>query len=223
MKTTAPTAATTSILVVDDHPLMLEATASALVAAGIPAVDRAQSMAQAQQRLAARSYSLVVLDLNLADARGLEGLLALRETYVDVPVIVFSSDDSPDSIVGALEHSARGYVVKSDPVEVLLSAVSMVLSGGTYIPPHVLRVLGIALPQSQPAGPAVARPARPHLSPRQEEVYRLLLQGMPNKVIARRLDMAEGTVKAHLSALYAALQVRNRAQAVLRGQQLGFI
>src|SRR4051812_43208773 len=116
----APKAAPASILVVDDHPLVLNAAANALLAAGIATVvDRAKSMVEAQQRLARNAYSLVILDLRLADARGLEGLLALRETYPDIPVIVFSSDDSPDTILGALENSARGYVVKSEPAEVL--------------------------------------------------------------------------------------------------------
>jgi DNA-binding NarL/FixJ family response regulator len=87
---------------------------------------------------------------------------------------------------------------------------------------HALRTLG-----SEIAAAAVhtndARPALPNLTPRQTDVYRLLLQGMPNKVIAARLDMSVHTVKAHVSALFTALQVHNRAQAVLRGRQYGLI
>lgn len=212
------------MLIVDDHPMVLDAAKSALLAAKVAeSVDCAASLQQARDLLARDTgFALIVLDLGLADASHLEGLLALREDHPDVPVLVFSGDESPETIAAAFEGSARGYVVKSQQAAVLVNAARTVLAGGTYIPTHALRTLGAEI-TTAPSHANDARPALPNLTSRQTDVYRLLLQGMPNKVIAARLAMSVHTVKAHVSALFGALQVHNRAQAVLRGRQYGLI
>lgn len=218
--TPAPKAA--HLLLVDDHPLVLDAARNALLAAGAAeSIDCASSLHEARDCLARNAdYAIVVLDLSLTDARRLDAVLALREGYPDVPVLVFSGDESPETIANAFECSARGYVVKSQPLAVLVNAVRVVLAGGTYIPPQALHGLGVEL---APARASSATPALPGLTARQTDVYRQLLQGMPNKVIADRLGMSVNTVKVHMSALFSSLQVHNRAQAVLRGRQYGLI
>ena len=212
------------LLVVDDHPLVLDAAKNALLAAGVAeSVECLGSLHQARELLARKAdIVLIILDLSLTDASRLEALLALREDHPDVPVLVFSGDESPETIANAFECSARGYVPKSQPLAVLVNAVRTVLAGGTYIPMQALRTLGTEIAAAPPhAGDS--GPALPGLTARQTDVYRLLLQGMPNKVIAARLDMSVHTVKSHVSALFGALQVHNRAQAVLRGRQFGLI
>lgn len=212
------------LLVVDDHPLVLDAARNALLAAQVAeAVDCVSSLQRARELLARdAAFSLIILDLSLTDASRLEGLLALREDHPDVPVLVFSGDESPETIANAFECSARGYVPKSQPLATLVNAVRTVLAGGTYIPIHALRTLGTEI-ASASVHTNDARPVLPNLTARQTDVYRLLLEGMPNKVIAARLDMSVHTVKAHVSALFGTLQVHNRAQAVLRGRQYGLI
>jgi DNA-binding NarL/FixJ family response regulator len=212
------------VLIVDDHPLVLDAAKGALLAAQVAeSVDCVSSLQQARELLGRdTAFALIVLDLSLTDASRLEALLALREDHPDVPVIVFSGDESPETISNAFEQSARGYVPKSQPLAVLVNAVRTVLAGGTYIPMHALRTLGAEI-AAAPSHANDSRPALPNLTPRQTDVYRLLLQGMPNKVIANRLDMSVHTVKVHVSALFGTLQVHNRAQAVLRGRQYGLI
>jgi DNA-binding NarL/FixJ family response regulator len=107
-------------------------------------------------------------------------------------------------------------------VNIVRSAISLVLAGGSYIPPEAAKVLGFAQPATTPG--AIAPTPRIRLSARQEQVFKLLLQGMPNKVIGARLgNMAEGTVKAHLSAIFLALGVRTRVEAILKARQLGMI
>jgi DNA-binding NarL/FixJ family response regulator len=211
------------VLIVDDHPLVLDSAKNALLAAQVAeSVDCVTSLQQARDLLARDAgFALIVLDLSLADASRLEGLLALREDHADVPVLIFSGDESPETIANAFECSARGYVPKSQQLSVLINAVRTVLAGGTYIPMHALRTLGAEI--AAPVHTNDTRPALPNLTARQTDVYRLLLQGMPNKVIATRLEMSVHTVKAHVSALFGALQVHNRAQAVLRGRQYGLI
>jgi DNA-binding NarL/FixJ family response regulator len=211
----------TRALAVDDHRIILDAVTDALLSSSVvSAVDCALRLQDAQEMLARNAdYDLVILDLNLDDAVGLDTLTELRESFPDVPVLVFSSTNSSDTMHLALEGGARGYVPKSSATEVLVYAVRLVLSGSVYVPPELLRLPKFVETRAaaQNASPL------PQFSPRQADVCRLLLQGMPNKVIAKRLGMAEGTVKAHLSTVFRVLQVNNRAQAVLRAHQLGMI
>jgi DNA-binding NarL/FixJ family response regulator len=214
----------TRLLIVDDHPAILDAARNALLAAGVAeTIDRASTLQEAREILAREAgFALVILDLSLTDARRLEAVLAMRESHPDVPVLIFSGDESTETIANAFECSARGYVPKSQPLAVLEGAVRAVLAGGTYIPPQALRAMGMELSPA-PTPPKEARAALPNLTARQSDAYRLLLQGMPNKVIASRLDISEHTVKEHLRIVYRELNVHNRAQAVLRGRQFGLI
>src|SRR4029077_393955 len=123
-----------------------------------------------------------VLDLHLSDAEGRETMLGLRERFPDVPVLIFSGDDSLESITMAFECGARGYATKSSPMSVVSNAIRLVLSGSTYIPPDAAQMLVFSplsplLPQQAPEPPVLS------LSGRQQQVFKLLLQGMPNKVI----------------------------------------
>ena len=96
------------------------------------------------------------------------------------------------------------------------------VAGGAYIPPEAASILGFPKP-SRAKMPAELKPPPPRLSGRQDQVFKLLLQGMPNKVIAARLGMAEGTAKAHLNAVFRALGARTRVEAILRARDMGII
>lgn len=209
-------------LVVDDHPIVADALETALSAMRLfQRIEKASSLDEASRSLERDPpCSLVVLDLHLRDVEARETLTGLRERFPDVPVIIFSGDESLEAITMAFECGARGYVTKSSPMDVVKSAIRMVLAGHSFIPPEVGRMLGLSPARPEPMRPA-EQPAPLGLTPRQEQVYRLLLQGMPNKVIASRLDMAEGTAKAHLNTIYRVLGVRTRVQAILRARELG--
>lgn len=165
--------------------------------------------------------ALVVLDLQMPDASGLDAVKALRERFPAVPVVVFTGEDAIDVVAAAFDAGVRGYVTKDSSLEAVLGAIRIVLSGGCYIPVQMMRKLGIASPPCPAEGMAFAVP--PYLTPRQKQVLNLLLEGMPNKVIAARLDMAEGTVKSHLATIFRVIGARNRAQAILRAQALQLI
>jgi DNA-binding NarL/FixJ family response regulator len=209
-------------LLVDDHDSVRDAVTGVLLDSKVVAeVDGARSLQEAQQMLARNAdYDIVVLDLKLEDANGLAALNSLRESFPDVPVLVFSSTDSNDTIHFALGTGAKGYVPKAEGMEVLLNAVRLVLAGSYYVPPRP----GLTLPKfvgARPVPPSAS--GLPQLSPRQADVLRLLLLALPIKVIASRLGMAEGTVKAHLNAIYGVLQVHSRSQAILRAREFGMI
>jgi DNA-binding NarL/FixJ family response regulator len=211
-------------LVVDDHPIVADAMAMALNAMGVfDRIDSANSLGDARRLLEADPVcNLAVLDLHLSDTEGRETLQGLRESFPDVPVLIFSGDDSLESITMAFECGARGYATKSSPIGVVSNAIRLVLSGSSYVPPEAVQMLGFATPQQTARAEALTPPSL-HLTGRQQQVFRLLLQGMPNKVIGSRLSMAEGTVKAHLNTVFRMLGVRTRVEAILRARQLGLL
>lgn len=210
-------------LVVDDHPIVVDALVTAINGMRVfERVDSANSLAEAIRVLDGdAACNLAILDLHLAQAEARDTLLGFRERFPDVPVMVFSGDDGLESITLAFECGARGYVTKSSGMQVVNSAIRIVLSGGSYIPQEALQVLGFSAPAA--ANTTSLPPTALRLSGRQGQVFELLLQGMPNKVIGSRLSMAEGTVKAHLNAIFRSLGVRTRVEAILRARQLGLI
>jgi DNA-binding NarL/FixJ family response regulator len=213
-------------LIVDDHPIITDALASALLSLRVfDAIDKEASMAAAIARMEARSgYNLVLLDLHLSDAHGPETLCTLRERFPEVPLVIFSAEESTSTVTAAFEQGVQGYIPKSTAMPVVLSAIRTVLSGGIYIPPQAVGMLGYA---SRPAGAraadGLAAATLPSLSPRQRQVLHYLLQGLPNKVIGRRLEMADGTVKSHLNGIYRMFSVNSRAQLILKARQNGLL
>lgn len=211
-------------LLVDDHPVVLNALTTALTSLqAFDCIDQERSMADALKRLeGAGEYDLILLDLHLSDSAGVEALVRLRESYPDVPVVVFSGDESGQTIQSAFEHGVLGYIPKSSSVSQLINAIKVVLSGSNYLPPHFMRALGFVPPANRPKAKLPDSPT-PKLTPRQQQVFAYLLQGMPNKVIADRLGMAEGTVKTHLFTIYRLFGASNRVQLILHASQLGLV
>jgi DNA-binding NarL/FixJ family response regulator len=149
-----------------------------------------------------------------------------------VPVIVLSGYEDPAMMRSALERGVLGFIPKAYSPEVMLSAVRLVLAGGVYVPPMMLSALPPGVVAGLPArrchhaavSPAAASQTLEHLrnvlTERQVEVLQLLSQGKPNKLIGRSLGISEGTVKIHLAAIFRALNVRNRTEAVVAAQAL---
>lgn len=211
------------ILLVDDHPLLrggmrflLRSLDAALE------MDEASNCAQALERLAGRSYDLVLLDLNMPGVKGLDALDALRDAVPGTPLVVLSGEEDPRVVRGAIERGAMGFIPKSSTPEVLVQALRLVLAHGVYLPPAVLDAEHSS-PAATPASPRAAPGGMPlpGLTPRQMEVLRCVIRGEPNKVIARELDLAEGTVKAHVTAVLRGLGARNRTEAVYAAAKLG--
>jgi DNA-binding NarL/FixJ family response regulator len=217
-----------TILAVDDHPLAREALARLAADLG-PGTEvlEADSLAAAQEYLAAHAdLALVVLDIALPDAEGVEAVERLLEARPDLPVLVLTSKDDPATARAILDAGARGFISKRSPTRVLVEAIRLVLVGGTYVPREALH----AGPETRrDPGPAAADPRAAgslprealSLTPRQLDVLALLVQGKPNKLICRTLNLAEGTVKTHTAAIYRALNVMNRTQAVYAASRLG--
>ena len=199
------------IIVVDDHPLFRGALTQALMSAFAGArIDQAASLAELEDLIAQRSDTdLVLLDLSMPGVQGLSGLLLLRSQHPDIPVVVVSAHDDPETIRRCMEFGASGYVPKSLSVEEIRSAVETVLGGGIWIPPDT------DLERGTDSGTADVVARLSTLTPQQVRVLMMLGQGLLNKQIAFQLGVSEATIKAHVSAILQKLNVDSRTQAVI--------
>jgi DNA-binding NarL/FixJ family response regulator len=211
-------------------------------------VDSAAGARQALRE--ADDFDLVLLDLALGDADGFEVLAEFRNNYPATPVVVVSASERTSDVIRCIDLGAMGFVPKSSSHAELHEALGMVMEGSMYVPPSMLGLdfaqerakmaAGDTVPGVMRTGDtgfgsdrspfgANARP-EPHqklpsideigLTPRQAEVMGLLLQGLPNKLIARQLNLSVETVKDHVAAVLRALNVSSRTQAVLAVSQM---
>jgi len=214
------------ILIIDDHALIREALRGVLKELkGDATLAEAADWRRASQEIEqSPQLDLVLLDLNLPDRDGFDILAEMRERYPAIPVVVLSAQQDPESVAKALDLGALGFIPKSAPREVMLSALNLVFSGGMYIPPEIL-VRPAAMRPKPPAGPAGAgkrtSAADLGLTARQMEVLALMMEGRSNKAICRALDLAEPTVKNHVTAILKALKAGNRTEAVIAAGALG--
>jgi DNA-binding NarL/FixJ family response regulator len=144
--------------------------------------------------------------------------------YPATSIVVLSGFNDHDNVVNALNLGAMGFIPKSAERAVMLGALNLVLAGGTYIPPDVLDRQGATAADRAPAAapPAAVAPSGLALTRRQAEVLAHMMQGLSNKAICRKLDLAERTVKNSVTAIFKALQVSNRTAAVIKAGKLGW-
>ena len=221
------------ILIADDHRLIIEAVKSKLaeLRAGIEFVV-AMSVAE-MMRVASDDLDLALVDLNMPGAKDHEHIDDLRRIHPSLPIVVLSGSEDTAVVRRLLGLGVLGFIPKAYSAEVMLSAVRLVLAGGVYVPPMMLGTLpawvAAGVPEIERTRPMAALTSeapstheleqlRNVLTERQVEVLRLLSQGKPNKLIGRSLNISEGTVKIHLAAIFRALNVRNRTEAVIAAQ-----
>jgi DNA-binding NarL/FixJ family response regulator len=210
------------ILLVDDHVLIRDALRGVLKELiGDATVLEASDCSQAMRLIDAHpDLHLILLDLNLPDRDGFAVLADLRKRYATVSLVVLSACRDRESVVRALDLGALGFIPKSSPRDVMVNALRLVFAGGIYIPPEAL---GRAEAKEQLPVPARAvSPTDLGFTERQMEVLALMMEGKSNKAISRILDVAEPTVKHHVTAILKALKVANRTEAVIAVGSLGW-
>jgi DNA-binding NarL/FixJ family response regulator len=206
------------VLLIDDHPLMLQALQTVVLGLGSDVeVEGVETALQAHRALACSPpVDLVLLDLGLGDTDGFDLLKELRVQHPTLPIVVVSASERGADVIRAIDLGAMGFVPKRASSQTLLDAITMVLDGGIYVPPMSLGGPDASAP---PAPGQVSVPLAPlakiGLTPRQKDVLACLLQGKPNKLIARELNLSVETVKDHVAAVLRALGVNSRTQAVL--------
>ena len=207
----------------DDHGIFREGTALLLKSLDPNiSVAHARSARECLDSAATMAFDLVLLDLGLPDKPGLEALSDLKHAHPDLPVVVLSGQEDRETVLDAIKRGAMGFIPKSsDDPKLLWHALKMAVSGA------------VTVPASMTVGSAAQQPMADHapttqvqdlgLTPRQVEVLRLLVQGLPNKSIARRLDIAETTARGYVSELLAVFRVTNRTQLVLDVAKRGLV
>ncbi len=204
-------------LLADDHPLMREGVRQVLAQLEPPVeiIDAHDYPSLFAQTAAHADLDLALVDLNMPGFVGMQGITQFRSRFPDIPLVVLSASESPHDIRSALEAGALGYIPKASSTAVMLAALRQVLAGDIYVP------TGLGNGGLHPVAPADFEDLHQSgLTARQLEVARLLTQGCPNKAIAGMLTMSESTVKVHIAAIFRALEVTNRTEAVLAIQRL---
>lgn len=205
------------VLIVDDHPLVRRGLTGVLT--GVPdieVVDAVADGALAADAADAGRADVVLMDLSMP---GMDGIEATGEVLARCPgarVVVLTSFAEQARVLAALDAGAVGYLLKDTEPDDLVQAVREAAAGHAPISPRAALAL---LPQRGATRP----PSGTNLSPREREVLALVAVGLPNKSIARRLQISEKTVKAHLTRVFAALGVLDRTSAALWAQRNGML
>lgn len=207
------------ILIIDDHPLVSEGIAGLLSTLGEDVkTSTVQNCSQGIELALTLQPDLILLDLQMPDMNGFDVLSVFCEKLPATSVVIVSGSLEPKDMEKAIRMGAMGFIPKTASSDIMCNALKLIMSGGIYIPPEMVNIQRFS---SQADSTKLA--ATENLTPRQLEVLALLSQGKVNKEIARILDCAENTVKAHVTAVFRELGARNRTEAVINAQRLGLL
>lgn len=210
------------VLLVDDHVMFLQGLKNLLgVLAPQLRVDTSGDVATALQLVQLANYDLVLLDWHLAECEGEAAIQVLREAGCMSRIVVLSGENNGVLIRKAVDVGAAGFIPKTYSAEMMVAALNQVLGGRVFLPTEPLHGGFATKSLSPPAAIPTCQASCPALTARQIDVYRAATRGLPNKLIARELGISESTVKTHLTAVYAALGVRNRTEAAYQASRDG--
>ena len=201
------------VLVIDDHPLFRKGVVDLLsMDSSFQLVGEAANGEEGLELAQQLKPGLVLLDLNMRGVDGVETLRRLRAMEGSQPkVLILTVSNAEEDIVRALRAGADGYLLKDMEPEEILSYLRSALSGGVAIGPELTGILARALREET----ATVEPDRVSLTPREKQILALLAEGQSNKLIARELDIAVGTVKVHVKNLMKKLGLKNRVEVAL--------
>ena len=208
--------AKTSVLIAESHTLMRHALVALLREARREwNCDDVDGLDELRTSINECSPTLVLIDLRLC---GLEGLRQLRLAFPHTTFVVLSDQDDRSAILACLEAGAQGYILKSTNPDQFIRALETILTGGLYAPAS-LSGMPIHPPMTAYGSELQFSPVLSHLTERQRHVFELLAEGCATKTIARRLDLAVGTVKVHLAAIYRTLGASSRLEALAKAHR----
>ncbi|PCM46279.1 response regulator [Marinobacter sp. ANT_B65] len=212
------------ILIADDHPLFREAITSVIESgfAGSDVIETADLESAIALTREHDDLDLILLDLNMPGMHGLNGLIALRNEAPTIPVVIVSAEEDKQVVLQAITYGAIGFITKSSPRAQMTEAIQQILNGNVYLPSDIIRTGK----ESQRRHRNDSNPISPELlnslTRRQLLVLERMSKGESNKQIAYNLNIAETTVKAHVSAILRKLSVHNRVQAILAAGDVDF-
>lgn len=201
-----------SILLIDDHPLLRKGVKQLIeLDTDLKVVAEASNANEGVAAALEHEPDLILLDLNMPEINGIETLKMLREEGVASRVVVFTVSDNEEDVVAALKAGADGYLLKDMEPEELLSNLNQAALGKMVISDRLTTLLAQALQSKRTAkGPDISS-----LTPRERQIIKLIASGLPNKLIARKLSITEGTVKVHVKHLLKKLNLRSRVEVAV--------
>ena len=210
-----------SILLIDDHPLLRRGITQLLeMEDDMTLAGEASNSADGIRLATELEPDLILLDLNMPGVNGLETLRQLRDGGVASRIVIFTVSDHEDDVVSALRAGADGYLLKDMEPEDLVNQLHQAAVGKLVISERLTALLADALRQQQT--PEQGQPDFTSLTPRERDILRHIAQGLSNKMVARRLDISEGTVKVHVKHLLKKLGLRSRVEAAVWAVQEGY-
>jgi len=203
------------VIIADDHPLFRQALLETLkLKLSETQWLEAETVNELNELLSKEhDADLLLLDLNIPGAHGFNTLIHVRKHFPQIPVVIVSAYEDSDTITQAMHYGASGFVPKSTPVEIIFAAISQVLLGDLWTPQSLTDA-----PLKESKSDMAARIAS--LTPQQYKILLMFAEGLLNKQIAYDLSVSEATIKAHATAIFRKLNVRNRTQAVIALGQL---
>ncbi|SEE67090.1 response regulator transcription factor [Pseudomonas kilonensis] len=212
------------ILIADDHPLFREAIHN-VISDGFPGSEVMET-ADLDSALALTAehddLDLILLDLNMPGMHGLNGLINLRNEAPTIPVVIVSAEQDKQVVLQAITYGAVGFITKSSPRSQMTEAIEQILNGNVYLPPDIIRTQKSPMGRRLNENPSFPPEMLQALTRKQLLVLERMTKGESNKQIAYTLDIAETTVKAHVSAILRKLNVHNRVQAILSAGDIDF-
>ena len=201
-----------TILLIDDHP-MLRNGVKQLIAldSRLKVIGEASNGEQGVELAKQLDPDLILLDLNMPGMNGLDTLDSMRQTSLSGRIVVFSVSNHEDDVVTALKRGADGYLLKDMEPEDLLAALHNAAAGKMVLSEALTPVLAASLRESRPSGDRDIQ----SLTPRERDIIKLLAEGLPNKMIARRLNITESTVKVHVKHLLKKMKLKSRVEAAV--------
>lgn len=207
------------VLIVDDQAIIRDGLEMLLkLERDIQVVGQAQDGAQAVEVAGAKTPDVVLMDLKMPGVNGVEATRQIRTRYPGVKVLVLTTYDDDVWVLDAIRAGAAGYLLKDTPRGELLEALRGTATGKAFVDPGVAGKL-LEQVSRQPGRPAAPLPEK--LTERETAVLRLLARGLNNAEIAGQLHLSEGTVRNHVSAVFAKLNVADRTQAAILAIQHG--
>ena len=207
-----------SILLIDDHPLLRKGVKQLIeLDSELLVTGEASDAEEGVEKAVELEPDLILLDLNMPRINGIETLKLLRDAGITSRVVVFTVSDNEEDVIAALKAGADGYLLKDMEPEELLTNLNQAANGKMVISERLSTVLAQALQTNRKrTGPDINS-----LSPREKQIIKLIAGGLPNKLIARKLNITEGTVKVHVKHLFKKLHLRSRVEVAVLAVQEG--
>lgn len=212
------------ILVADDHPMIREAITSAITSR----FDSA-AVAETEDLHGALRYAeenpdtdLILLDLNMPGMDGLNGIITLRTRHPDIPIVILSAEEEKNVVIKAVTYGAVGFITKSMPRDKITEAISQILDGQIYLPPDIIRKSNERVGRASESDSRIDPRLISTFTRRQLLVFEHMAKGQSNKEIGYELNIAETTVKSHVSAILGKLKVHSRLKAILCARDINF-